>query len=103
MLADLADLPATPTWSTDVVAALYGHSTWSLYEIVRNGGGIDLPDGTTIRPHRVGRSLKWPAVPIRRALGLDQSPNGPAPQPGPRVIEQAPDAESSSEPSHGAA
>jgi hypothetical protein len=32
--------------------------------------GLDLGNGTTIRPLRIGKRLMWPAMPIYAALGL---------------------------------
>jgi hypothetical protein len=79
MLRDLSELPDTPTWTTDLVAGVTGYSRWTIYDTVRDGGGLDLGDGTILRPIRCGRALRWPAAPIRRALGLDESSTSTAP------------------------
>jgi hypothetical protein len=53
------------------VAGLFDRDLWTLRELVRQGGGLELPDGSVVRPVKLGRFYHWPAAPIRRALGLE--------------------------------
>jgi hypothetical protein len=58
---DVADLPTT--LNTEQAAELLGVSRGALWASSRDG---DAP----VAPIKVGRALRWPTLPILRALGL---------------------------------
>lgn len=69
--------------STKDVAELLDVSRGSVWAAARDEGGIVVGD-ELIRPIKVGRSLRWPMTPIRRALGLD-TPGSDGASPGPAL------------------
>ena len=50
------------TYGADEVAELYGVSEWLVYQ---------RPDDLPVAPIRVGRTLRWPAAPVLRSLGIE--------------------------------
>jgi len=58
----------SPTITSPALAKLLGCSHMTVYKSAESG--LDLGNGTTIRPLRIGKRLMWPAVPIYAALGL---------------------------------
>lgn len=58
----------TPTITSPVLAKLIGCSHMTVYNAAETG--LDLGNGTTVRPLRIGKRLMWPAAPIYAALGL---------------------------------
>src|SRR4051794_17380651 len=60
--SEAADLP--PTLTAAQVAGLWGVARWSIYVNAEQG---TLP----VAPLRVGRSLRWPTVPVLRSVGID--------------------------------
>jgi hypothetical protein len=58
----LPDPQITPTLGAEEMAALYGCSSWAIYQH---------KDELPVKPIRVGRSLRWPTAPVLRSLGLE--------------------------------
>jgi predicted DNA-binding transcriptional regulator AlpA len=50
------------TFRAAEVAELYGVSEWTVYQH---------PDELPVAPIRVGRTLRWPAAPVLRSLGIE--------------------------------
>ena len=57
----LPDPATSPTIGAEELAELYGCSTWAVYQH---------KDEFPVSPIRVGRSLRWPTLPVLRSLGL---------------------------------
>ena len=69
---DRPQLPSPPptTLTTEQVADQLGVSPGTLWRAARDGAGIDLGDGVSVQPIRVGRVLRWPTAPILARLGI---------------------------------
>lgn len=66
----------SPTLKAGEVAPLWRVSTWHVYEMVKT-------ETCPVPPIRVGRSLRWPTVPVLRGLGL--APEAGATEAGPTL------------------
>lgn len=58
----------SPTITSPALAKLLGCSHMTVYNAAESG--LDLGNGTTLRPLRIGKRLMWPAAPIYDALGM---------------------------------
>lgn len=66
---DRKDVTVTsPTITSPALAKLLGCSHMTVYKAAESG--LDLGNGATLYPLRIGKRLMWPAMPIYTALGL---------------------------------
>lgn len=69
---DRPQLPSPPptTLTTEQVAELLSVAPGTVWAAARDGAGIELGDGVSVQPIRVGRALRWPTAPILARLGI---------------------------------
>jgi hypothetical protein len=76
-LGDLAHLP--PTVDGQTAAAVLGCSYWCLLELAKRG---EAP----VAPLHLGRHLRWPTLPLLRAVGAEQFATASSPEAVPQVV-----------------